>query len=463
MERDSDRYLARWIQSRHRKPLVLRGARQVGKSTLVRRFAAARGLTLNEINLERHLELDGVFASLDMGVMRGELDALAGRSIAEPGSLLFLDEIQATPSAVQALRYFHEDLPSLPVIGAGSLIEFVLADHDFSMPVGRIEYHHLGPMTFREFLAAVDEPLCRYLEELSFESRLPEAAHQQLLTRQRQYSFVGGMPEAVLVFQESGSFEEATVVHRSIISTYEDDFAKYARHRELTLLQRVFQQIPRQIGHKVKYVNLSREDRARDVRTAIDLLAKARVCTRVLSSHCSGIPLYADVDENAYKLLHLDVGLMNHVCGLRWPALARRSEVQLVNEGASAEQFVGQHLAYSDGGLEPPRLVYWLREGRKNNAEVDFVISSGTEIVPIEVKSGATGTLRSLHQLIATGKAERAVRFDTNPPTRQQVEQRVPVGGEPREVGFELLSLPLYGVGEIKRLLAATRGRSADL
>ncbi|MCP3996636.1 MAG: DUF4143 domain-containing protein, partial [bacterium] len=156
---------------------------------------------------------------------------------------------------------------------------------------------------------------------------------------------------------------------------------------------------------------------------------------------------------NAYKLLYLDVGLMNHVCGLRWPVLTRMSDAQLVNEGALAEQLVGQHLAYSTGGLELPRLVYWLREGRKNNAEVDFVISCGTEIVPIEVKSGAGGTLRSLHQFVASGKAERAVRFDTNPPTRQWVEQRVPMGIEERKVRFELLSLPLYGAGEVMRLL----------
>ena len=154
MKRFSEQYLVQWIKTRRRKPLILRGARQVGKSTLVRQFANQQNLLLNEINLERHLELDKVFATLDIAVIRGELEALVGRSITEPGSLLFLDEIQATPSAIQALRYFYEDLPDIPVIAAGSLLEFTLADHSFSMPVGRIEYHHLGPMTFREFLIA---------------------------------------------------------------------------------------------------------------------------------------------------------------------------------------------------------------------------------------------------------------------------------------------------------------------
>ena len=278
MERFASQDLEQWLKSRHRKPLILRGARQVGKSTLVRNFAREQKLQLLEINLERQLQLEKVFVGLDIVVIRGELEALTGRSLAEPGSLLFLDEIQATPSALQALRYFHEDLPEVLVVAAGSLLEFTLAEHNFSMPVGRIEYFHLGPMSYREFLQAVEPPLCRYLDELDFSSRLPDAAHQKLLERQRQYLFVGGMPEAVLAFQESTSFAEVARVQWSIASTCEDDFAKYARHRELVLLQCIFRLIPRQVGHKVKYVHLSRENRSREVKAAIDLLAKALVC-----------------------------------------------------------------------------------------------------------------------------------------------------------------------------------------
>ena len=162
---------------------------------------------MNEINLERYLELNKVFATLDISVIRGESEALVGRLITEQGSLLFLGEIQATPSAIQALRYFYEDFPDIPIISAGSLLEFTLADHSFSMPVGRIEYHHPGPMTFREFLQAIEPALCRYFDDLKFDSMLPESAHQKLMMRQRQYLFVGGMPEAVLVFQESASLE----------------------------------------------------------------------------------------------------------------------------------------------------------------------------------------------------------------------------------------------------------------
>ncbi|MBN1549887.1 ATP-binding protein [bacterium] len=439
------------MKSTRRKPLILRGARQVGKSTLVRQFAAAQKLQLNEINLERHLDLDKVFSTLNIPMIRAELEALVGRSITHSRSLLFLDEIQAVPSAIQALRYFYEDLPELPVISAGSLMEFTLSDHKFSMPVGRIEYHHLGPMTFREFLMALEPTLCNYLDQLDFGNSIPETAHKKLMMRQREFLFVGGMPEAVSTFQETGSFEEADTIHRHIVSTYEDDFAKYASRRELMLLQRVFRLIPRQVGQKVKYVNFSRDHRSRDVKAAIEMLEKARVCLRVFSSHCSGVPLYADINELAFKLLYLDIGLMNHVCGLNWSHLRKMDDIQLVNEGALAEQFIGQHLAYSSEGREPPRLVYWLREGRKTNAEVDYVISLGPEIIPVEVKAGRSGTLRSLHQFAASKKFKRAVRFDTNPPSSQKIS--IDLANRNHETTFELYSLPLYAVGELERIL----------
>ena len=144
---------------------------------------------------------------------------------------------------------------------------------------------------------------------------------------------------------------------------------------------------------------------------------------------------------------------MNHVCGVDWPALSGMNDVQLVNEGAVAEQFIGQHLAYANQGAEPPRLVYWLREGRQSNAEVDYVVSRGPEVFPVEVKSGRSGTLRSLHQFAACGKANRALRFDANQPSRQEVAYRVQTGGEQQEASFELLSLPLYAVGEMVRML----------
>ncbi|RKX42973.1 MAG: AAA+ family ATPase, partial [Verrucomicrobia bacterium] len=257
--RRSEQYLRHWFDKKRRKPLVLRGARQVGKSTLVRQFAEHHGLVLNEINLEKHLLLDDVFKSLDIKRIVLELEGLLGRNILSGGSLLFLDEVQATPHALAALRYFHEELPELPVIAAGSLLEFALARHSFSMPVGRVDYHHICPVTFSEFIACLEPDLNPWREAAARFEEIPGTAHQRLLARLREYLFVGGMPEAVMEFLESGSLSEVQEIQRSIVETYQDDFSKYAQHAELVRLQRIFGQIPRNIGRKIKYVNLSRE------------------------------------------------------------------------------------------------------------------------------------------------------------------------------------------------------------
>ena len=449
-KRTAEKHLNKWYAKKRRKPLVLRGARQVGKSTLVRRFAESNKLILNEVNLERHLYLDSAFKTLDIEVIIKELDALVGRNIQAPGSILFLDEIQATPHALQALRYFHEERASLPVISAGSLLEFTLADHHFSMPVGRIEYYHLGPMTFKEFLYAIEPALIEYLSNYQLDQVLPETAHRKLTRRQREFLFVGGMPEAVNVYAEEGSLVEVMAVHRSIAGTYQDDFAKYAKHKDLALMQKTFQQIPRMLGRKVKYSNISREDRSRNVKTVIDLLTNAGVCHRVFHSHCSGIPLSAEIKENAYKIIFMDVGMAAYLCGMDWITLQSLDDRDIVNEGGLAEQFIGQHLL---DPLDPPRLTYWLRESRSANAEVDYVIARGNMIIPIEVKAGKRGSLKSLLQFALNKHASLAVRFDLNPPGIQHVEHAARINDSSQPISYTLLSLPLYLVEELPRIL----------
>ena len=351
MKRLAEDTLQRWLAARRRKPLVLRGARQVGKTTLVRRFAAAAGLALCEVNLERHLYLDRVFESLDTGRILRELETLGGTRL--DGAVLFLDEVQSTPHALPALRYLYEDRPDLPVVAAGSLLEFTLADHGFSMPVGRIQYLHLGPLTFREFLAAVDPAAVEPVDDLAPDRPPTEAAHRRLARRLREYLLVGGLPEAVLAYRESSSTVEVAAVHRSIAWTYEDDFAKYARRTPLARLQRLFRLVPRAVGHPVTYRRLDPDARAADVGRAIDLLVKARVCHRVSHSHCSGLPLGADAGNHATKLLFMDVGLMNHLCGLDLTDIEALDDTRLVNEGGMAEQAVGQQLAWLGGGDRP--------------------------------------------------------------------------------------------------------------
>lgn len=441
MYRNAENEMLAWFSSVRRKPLVLRGARQVGKSTLVRQFAAAQNLVLNEINLERHLNLARVFRSLDISRIVEELSVLVGRRADAPGTLLFLDEIQAVPEALAALRYFHEDRPDLPVVAAGSLLEFALDAKRLSMPVGRVTYMYLGPMGFDEFLREVEPELVGYCRQAAVERTVPEMAHERLKRRLRQFMFVGGMPEAVLAYSQEG-LTAMSEVQRMILESYEDDFAKYAQGVDLALMQEIFRNLPPQSCKKVKYVNYSREVGSREVKAVLSLFRKARVCAEVRASKCEGLPLYAETEEGVWKALFLDVGLMNRACGVDWQKLERMDDIRFVNEGAMAEQFVGQHLLYASGCLEKPRLAYWLREGGKNNAEVDFVLARGGEILPVEVKAGAAGTLRSLRELILAKRFPRALRFDLNRPTTQVV----PLTTDAGTVSYTLDSQPLYAV-----------------
>lgn len=454
MKRFVQQHLDLWLKKGRRKPLIIRGARQVGKSTLVRNFAGENQRQLIEVNLERNPGLDSVFKTNDIPKIIAEVEGLTGIQVCDETSLLFLDEIQAVPSALPALRYFYEERPGLPVIAAGSLLEFVLEKHDFSMPVGRIEYLHLGPMTFKEFLTALSEgDLVTYLEIKDGAFRIPETAHQRLLRRQREYLFVGGMPESVLAFLESKSLLQAREVHRSIIQTYQDDFAKYSKRMPLARLHTVFNALPRHIGEKIKYAQIVSEDRSSEVKAAIELLIKARLYLPVFHSDCSGLPLQAGMDEKVYKLYFLDVGLLNYLNGLDWRTIESLDERKLINEGKLAEQFTAQHLAYREGGLEPPSLFYWLREGKRANAEVDFVVPMGNRIFPIEVKAGKSGSLKSLLQFVLSKGQPVVCRFDLNLPSRQEVTHHLRQQEGSKPVRFTLVSLPLYGVEGLSALL----------
>ena len=454
-QRQATKYLSYWITKKRRKPLILRGARQVGKSTLVRLFAKSEDLSLCEINLERHLFLDEIFKTLDMGIIIRELEALVGRSFKKPGCILFLDEIQATPHALQALRYFYEEYPEIPIIGAGSLLEFTLADHSFSMPVGRVEYFHLYPLSFREFLSVIEPTLLSWLDLLSSSmDSIPITAHKLLLKQLRNYFFIGGLPEAVLSFSEEQSFFEVSAVHRSIISTYQDDFSKYSSQKDLLLIQKIFRYIPKSLGQKVKYTNISKENKSAQVKNGILLLAKARICHQIKHSHCTGIPLDSESSESVYKLIFMDIGLANSICGCDWRTLAAFDDRQLVNEGGLAEQFIGQQLIDNTDGLQQPSLNYWLREARKSNAEIDYVIALNGRIYPIEVKSGTSGTLKSLQQFVYSKHSKLVIRFDLNPPGMQEVEHTIRTATGNQKVCFTILSLPLYGVQELERIVS---------
>jgi predicted AAA+ superfamily ATPase len=446
-----------WYHQQNRKPLIIRGARQVGKSTTVRLFARDQSIPLYEVNLEKQAQLDPVFARLNIIEILKEIELTLGIKIERDGSgVLFLDEIQAAPNAITALRYFHEEMPHLPVIAAGSLLEFAMAKKKFSMPVGRVEYAFIGPMTFCEFLQALDENLLAgemngYVPPGPFST----TAHERLLSRFRDFLLIGGMPEAVAEFAATGSLARIPAIHQSIINTYRDDFGKYASGEGLARLERVFEYAAASAGEKIKYVNVNPHWKAADVRAAIDLLGRSGVVYPVHHSDGTGAPLGANADDTVFRLLFLDAGLMNAACGTPPFGLDAFKDNRFVNEGRMAEQVVGQHLLYANPVFQRPALYYWLREGKRGNAQVDFLIQSGSRIVPVEVKAGASGSLKSLHQFIAARSSPLAVRFDLNPPSIQEIEHSaVTPSGELKKIRFQLLSMPAYMAEQILGILS---------
>ena len=466
LKRNEISYLEEWAAQNTHKPVVIRGARQVGKSTLVREFARLARLSLVEVNFERNPELREAFAFRDPARILSTLTLLTGQTISPGTSLLFLDEIQAAPEALAALRYFHEEKPELHVAAAGSLMEFALADTQFSMPVGRVEYMHLGPMDFEDFLAAMGHPeLASYLRGLSLshldEDGIPGPLHGKFLDLLRQYWVVGGLPEAVSAYAKSRDFTRVSRIQQSVVATYRDDFNKYSHGSLKGRIQMVFDKLPGMVGRKFKYVQVSRDHRAANLADALRHLCMARVASRIHHTSANGLPLAAEADERRFKCLYMDVGLMCAALHLNVLDLGKQDPT-LVNDGAVAEQFIGQHLLYSGPRYETPVLYYWTREARNAAAEVDYLMTPGRLVVPVEIKAGTTGSLKSVHQFLKEKQRDFALRFNADTPSLLRDWKRLPDG---TGIDYDLLSLPLYMVGQARRLAGdfeVKRGRGGD-
>jgi len=450
MYRKAEHYLKSWKVKSNRKPLVIRGARQVGKTYLVRSFAK-EFTNIVEINLERDPEIGQLFASNNPAKTIKLLGLQYDQMITPGKTLLFLDEVQAQPRVFAALRYFYEEMPNLHIIAAGSLLEFSLEKPTFSVPVGRIEYLHLGPMQFDEYLQAVaTNNLVDFLHQFELGDELPSPLHNKFLEHLKTFFIVGGMPEAVKTLKETNSWQKCKEVKTGIISTFSDDFNKYgARVKEFTL-QNLFKKIPLQVGQKFKYVNIDRNQRAAAVAQALQLLCQARVATRIHHSSANGVPLGAEINEKKFKVIFMDVGLMCTVCGLNLLDFEKAEDILLINNGAVCEQFIGQHLLYSLDYYQEPELYYWVREKKNSSAEIDYLISRGPTIVPVEVKAGTTGTLKSLQLFLKEKNRGSGVRFNSGAPSVLECSGTMQINNK---TPFRLISLPLYMVGETRRLL----------
>ncbi len=437
--------------------MILRGARQVGKSTLVRLFCSQQNINLVELNFEttklKQIEDDTSF-SIEK-VIR-EIELLTGKRVGK-GSLLFLDEVQIQPKVINRLRYFYEERPDLRIIAAGSLLEVTLDAASFSMPVGRVQYYQLGPMSFSEFLMAKGEDIfLERLNEISLQEESDTAWIEQGAQLLKEFYYTGGMPEAVRCWTEGGDHEEVRDVQNSIIQTYRDDIPKYASNSsEYSRVSDVFEYAAGSLGEKVVFSDVSKAH-SNAVKESIDLLARAGVITKTTFNYCNGLPLQAGTNPSVIKLFFLDIGLYHAMLGIEWAHLFSLSSDKLLTKGRMAEQFIAQHLKFLNPRNPVPELYYWLNNKRKGAAEIDFVHAHGGEIVPIEVKAGKTGKIKSLWQYIELKKPAHVVKFDLMERRERvsEISHNLPNSDSGSPLKSRLIGLPLFEVEKLNSYLS---------
>jgi predicted AAA+ superfamily ATPase len=426
--------LQNWLRRKDRRPLLLRGARQVGKTWLARALAREQGLELVEVNFELRPDAKEAFRSLQPSEILKNL-AFLGFPVPKAGtSLLFLDEIQECPAAIAAMRYFYEMMPDLAVLASGSLLEFAMETGKFSLPVGRVDTLWVHPMGLAEFLRAKGhEPLAAALASQDPLEPLPEVAHRKSMEELREYFFCGGMPAAVKAMAEDRDVEACRRVHLSILQTYRQDFAKYAPRIKADIAERLFLRAPGLVGGRLKFAAIDPDHRASEVRPAVEAVEKAGVIRRVFHSAGQSLPLATDSNPRIAKLVMLDVGLMH--AALRIDAeLIQEPDLLAVHRGAVAEQFAAQELIACGPADREPDLYFWARESLNSQAEVDYLIASGSKVLPIEIKAGSSGSLKSLNLFLDSHRqSPLGVRLYSGPHLRDS----------------RILHLPLYAAGSL--------------
>ncbi len=451
MKRDFSAYLLDWKARKGRKPLIVRGARQVGKTYIIEAFGSSEFDNLLKINFEETPEVKDFFHTNDVLLTIQNLELFFETKITEEKTLLFLDEIQSCPEAIVSLRYFYEKLPGLHVISAGSLLDFTLNNLQYSMPVGRVEFAYLYPLNFLEFLDALgNEKLSNFLKSFSWKAKLSKTIHGKLMKYVRLYYFVGGMPEAIKIYKQTNSLLDVERVHESILRSLEFDFSKYGTPSQQQLMTKLLTFIPKTIGQKFKYSNFDPSIRSDTIKQALLLLSQARIVHLIHSTRASSLPLETGVQEKVFKPLFLDIGLMNHILKLR---LSDIDQLMLNNEGNLAEQFIGQELMAAHDFFIDGSLYYWMREKRNSEAEIDYLLEWNNGLLPVEVKAGKTGKLKSLQVFVGEKKIKKALRFNTDLPSKVDVNAMIRLNHSELPINFTLYSLPFYLVQMYRKLM----------
>lgn len=439
-ERKALNELRKWKKRNNRKPLVLRGARQVGKTTLVTIFSKEFDNYLY-LNLEKKAEADLFTQQRPINELLESLFFIKQKRKKPGTTLIFIDEIQNSPQAVALLRYFYEETPELYVISAGSLLE-TLIDKQINFPVGRVEYMRLHPVSFIEFLEAMGENQSRELiEKIPF----PEYGHSKLLTLFYKYTLIGGMPEIIENYRKNKDLVSISTIYESLITGYLDDTEKYARNNTLRkVLQHTIEKSFPNAGLRIKFQNFGNSNyRSREVGEAFRTLEKAMLLQLIYPIVNTELPIISN-QKKSPRLQVLDTGLLNYSSGLRDDIIGT-NQLSDIRQGLIAKHIVGQELiSLTHSPLY--KLFFWTREKKTSNSEIDFVYQYKNKLFPIEVKKGESGRLRSLHEFVERAPHHFAIRIYSG---KFSIEYAKTVYGKP----FILLNLPFYLISQIEKYI----------
>ena len=437
MQRDLENELIRWKNAEEHLPLLLRGARQVGKSYLATSFAQRYFEDLLIINFEKDEKYKLAFETLDPNEIINRLYLQSGKRVIPGKSLLFLDEIQECTQALKSLRYFKEEMPELHIIAAGSLLEFSLNNDNMRMPVGRVESLFLKPLSFYEYLTAQGlQHLREYLNQVTLETGIEPIVHAELCNHLRNYFLIGGMPDVVNEYISSKNLERVIAKQLNLLQSYRDDFGKYASKTKHKYMQKILKEAPGFIGQKFTYSRVDPEIGSREIKEALSYLIEAGLLYKVNHTNASGLPLNALINEKYFKIIFLDIGLVNSVSQIN-PELFLEKDLMLINRGLQAEQFAGQELLAYSKPYMLSELFYWDRQKPNSSAEVDYIINVNERVIPIEIKAGKTGSLRSLQLFLNEKNYSLGIRLSM----------------KPLEISNRVFSIPLYMINEIPRLI----------
>jgi uncharacterized protein len=438
MRRKIEEELKIWKDSKKPKPLLLRGARQVGKTFTVEKFGKESFENLIVINFEEDASFISIFENeLDPEKILQKIKLRFKKEIQCSTTLIFLDEIQLCPRAIQAMRFFYEKLPGLHIIGAGSLLEFALRSGEISIPVGRVKYLFMRPLSFEEFLEVRNNyQALEFINKLSLKDPLDDQIHEELLKEFRLYALIGGMPGLVQEYLDTEDIFSVGQEQIDLMNTYKDDFSKYSKNKENFYMNILLKKLPSLLGTKFKYSKIDPEIRTEYLKEAVFLLEKSQLIHRIRRASGAGLPFESHSSEKDFKLIFLDIGIANSFLDL-FKDLTESENLENLASGALAEQIVGQELAAYQSPYKKSELYYWERDGKESSAEVDYLFSYLGQIYGIEVKAGKTGKLKSLYQFIKKYNSAFGIRISS------------------QRLGFErdILSVPFYGIKVLGTLI----------